>query len=84
MSEQKVTVNGMADAIIENRIAGLEEEYELDHYDIAEIRREEYRKGGWSYDPFPKEEEAAVEEEWHYLSPEQRLNEVGMSMRDFL
>ena len=65
---------------IEARIAELEEEYELDTYDIQEIRDEEYRLGGWSYDPFPEIEE----EEWHYRSLEQQLNEVGMSMRDFL
>lgn len=67
---------------IEARIAELEEEYELDTYDIQEIRDEEYRLGGWSYDPFPEIEEE--EEEWHYRSIEEQLNEVGMSMRDFL
>ena len=50
----------------DQRIAELEEEYELDTYDIQEIRDEEYRLGGWSYDPFPEieeeEEEEAVEE----------------------
>ena len=66
---------------IEARIAELEEEYELDTYDIQEIRDEEYRLGGWSYDPFPEieEEEEEEEEEWHYRSLEQQLNEVGMS-----
>ena len=68
---------------IEVRIAELEEEYELDTYDIQEIRDEEYRLGGWSYDPFPEIEEEE-EEEWHYRSIEEQLNEVGMSMRDFL
>ena len=65
---------------IEARIAELEEEYELDTYDIQEIRDEEYRLGGWSYDPFPEieEEEEEEEEEWHYRSLEQQLNEVGM------
>ena len=60
---------------IENRIAELEEEYELDIYDRNDIREEEYRKAGWRHDPFP--------EDWHYRSMEERLNEVGMSMRDF-
>ena len=71
---------------IEARIAELEEEYELDTYDIQEIRDEEYRLGGWSYDPFPEieEEEEEEEEEWHYRSLEEQLREVGMSMRDFL
>ena len=47
---------------------------------------EEYQKAGWRHDPFPEEleEEAEEEEEdWHYHSMEERLNEVGMSMRDF-
>ena len=73
------------EARIEERIAKLEEEYELDTYDIQEIRDEEYRLGGWSYDPVPEieEEEEEEEEEWHYRSLEEQLNEVGMSMRDF-
>jgi hypothetical protein len=71
---------------IESRIAELEEEYELDIYDRNDIREEEYQKAGWRHDPFPEEleEEAEEEEEdWHYHSMEERLNEVGMSMRDF-
>ena len=40
---------------IENRIAELEEEYELDIFDRNDIREEEYRKGGWKHDPFPEE-----------------------------
>ena len=54
---------------IENRIAELEEEYELDIYDRNDIREEEYQKAGWRHDPFPEEleEEAEEEEEdWHY------------------
>ena len=72
--------------IIENRIAELKEEYDLDRYDIEEIRTEAYRENGWSYDPFPLDEVEAEEpeEEWHYRSIEEQLAEVGMSMRDFL
>ena len=72
------------ETIIEERIAELE--YELDIYDRNDIREEEYKKGGWKHDPFPEEleEEEAEEEEWHYRSMEEQLNEVGMSMRDFL
>ena len=72
--------------IIENRIAELEEEYDLDRYDIEEIRTEAYRENGWSYDPFPLDEVEAEEpeEEWHYRSIYEQLAEVGMSMRDFL
>ena len=74
------------ETIIEERIAELEEEYELYIYDRNDIREEEYKKGGWKHDPFPEEleEEEAEEEEWHYRSMEEQLNEVGMSMRDFL
>ena len=71
---------------IENRIAELEEEYELDIYDRNDIREEEYQKAGWRHDPFPEEFEEEDEEEekdWHYHSMEERLYEVGMSMRDF-
>lgn len=73
------------ESIIEERIAELEEEYELDIYDRNDIREEEYKKGGWKHDPFPEEpeEEEAEKEEWHYRSMEEQLNEVGMSMRDF-
>ena len=73
------------ESIIEERIAELEEEYELDIYDRNDIREEEYRKGGWKHDPFPEEpeEEEAEEEEWHYRSMEEQLWEVGMSMMDF-
>lgn len=74
------------ETIIEERIAELEEEYELDIYDRNDIREEEYQKGGWKHDPFPEEleeEETEEEEEWHYRSMEEQLNEVGMSMRDF-
>lgn len=72
--------------IIENRIAELEEEYDLDRYDIEEIRMGAYRENGWSSDPFPLDEEEVEEpeEEWHYRSIEEQLAEVGMSMRDFL
>ena len=72
--------------IIENRIAELEEEYDLDRYDIEEIRTGAYRENGWSYDPLPLDEVEAEEpeEEWHYRSIEEQLAEVGMSMRDFL
>ena len=43
------------ESIIEDRIAELEEEYELDIFDRNDIREEEYRKGGWKHDPFPEE-----------------------------
>ena len=70
--------------IIENRIAELEGEYDLDRYDIEDIRMEAYKENGWSCDPFPLEDEEEEEEEWHYRSIYEQLAEVGMSMRDFL
>ena len=71
---------------IENRIAELSEEYDLDRSDIEDIRMEAYKENGWNYDPFPLDEEEAEEpeKEWHYRSIEEQLAEVGMSMRDFL
>ena len=39
--------------IIENRITVLEKEYDLDRWDIQEIRTEAYRENGWGSDPFP-------------------------------
>ena len=80
------------EATIESRIAELEEEYELDKYDIADIRLEAYREGGWSYDPFPLEDEEEEDEEEEDEEEEETfrcwtmtdmLREVGMSMRDF-
>ena len=71
----KKTITEVENAI-ENRIAELEEEYELDIY----------QKAGWRHDPFPEEleeDDEEEEEDWHYHSMEERLNEVGMSMRDF-
>ena len=50
------------------------------------ILEEEYQKAGWRHDPFPEEleeDDEEEEEDWHYHSMEERLNEVGMSMRDF-
>lgn len=72
--------------IIESRIAELEKEYDLDHYDIEDIRLEAYWENGWSCDPFPldEEEEEEPEEKWRYRSIGEQLAEVGMSMRDFL
>lgn len=48
----KKTITEVENAI-ENRIAELEEEYELDIYDRNDIREEEYQKAGWRHDPFP-------------------------------
>ena len=58
----KKTITEVENAI-ENRIAELEEEYELDIYDRNDIREEEYQKAGWRHDPFPEELEEDDEEE---------------------
>lgn len=76
------------EAIIEERIAKESEEYDLDHWDIADIRLECYKENGWSYDPFPEEEDEdeddwEEEEEWRPSTMSQMLAELGMSERDF-
>lgn len=73
------------ESIIEERIAELEKEYDLDRFDIAEIREEAYTENGWNHDPFPEEngEEEEDEEEWHYRSIEDQLHDLGMSSWDF-
>ena len=73
--------------IIENRIDEESEIWELDRWDINEIRLETYKANGWSYDPFPEEDEEEDGEDykptWHSMTMSQRLAEVGMSERDF-
>ena len=74
------------EAIIEERIAKESEEFELDRWDIADIRLETYKANGWSCDPFPEEEdeeEESYEAEYHYLTMDEMLAEIGMSERDF-
>ena len=73
---------------IENRIAELEEEYELDIYDRNDIREEEYQKAGWRHDPFPEEleeEDEEEEEDWHQhlniLQSETAHHMVSLSLR---
>ena len=45
------------EAIIEERIAEESKEWELDSYDIDQIRLRTYKENGWDYDPKPYEEE---------------------------
>ena len=47
--------------IIEAKLAALFEDYDLDEYDIAEIRNETYKEHGWYFDPFAEEEEEEPE-----------------------
>ena len=67
---------------IENRIAELEEEYELDIYDRNDIRSSDLLDDEDEEDE-EEDDDEEEEEDWHYHSMEERLNEVGMSMRDF-
>ena len=62
---------------IENRIAELEEEYELDIYDRNDIREEEYQKAGWRHDPFPEELEEEDEEEEKETAADETAAEVA-------
>ena len=75
------------EGIIENRIAELSEEYELESSDIAKIRLDAYHENGWYFDPFPEEEEEETgwKEEGNCccMDMAQRLSEIGMSERDF-
>lgn len=74
------------EAIIEERIAKESGEFELDRWDIADIRLETYKANGWSYDPFPEEEDEKEEDyegEYHYRTMGEMLAEIGMSERDF-
>lgn len=82
--------------LIEKEIAAQDEIYELDRWDRNDIRLEIYRANGWTYDPFPEEDEDAEDEEdeteydewgypiYHYLTMSEMLAEVGMSERDFM
>lgn len=74
------------ESLIEERIAKLSEDYDLDRFDIADIRLEAYKENGWGYDPFPiedDEEEEAEEESTGYRDIYDELRDLGMSMRDF-
>ena len=84
------------EALIEKRIAEEDEIYELDRWDRNDIRLEVYKANGWTYDPFPEEDEDAEEEDedveydrwgepvYRVWTMEDRLREVGMSWRDFM
>ena len=75
------------EALIEERIAKESEEWDLDSYDIDQIRLEVYKENGWSYDPKPYDEE---EEEEDYSEDcifrngiRDYYAELGMSRWDF-
>lgn len=73
--------------LIEQRIAEESEIYDLDDSDIAEIRLEVYKANGWSYDPFPledeeEEEDEEVEYEPAYRSLSQIYADLGLNIHD--
>ena len=70
------------EALIEERIAGESEEFDLDRWDIAEIRLETYRANGWDFDPFEEEAED-WEDDWRIPTMSEMLAEICMSERDF-
>ena len=75
------------EALIEERIARESEEFDLDSWDIAEIRLETYKANGWDFDPFDEEEEDERrdwDDDWHIPTMSEMLREICMSERDFL
>lgn len=71
------------EAAIEKRIAEESETYELDHWDIAEIREEAYKAGGWAFDPFAEELEDEDEDEPEFLTALDYYRLYGLSPADF-
>ena len=74
------------EALIEERIARESEEFDLDRWDIAEIRLETYKANGWDFDPFDEEDEEDEEDwedNWHPRTMSEMLWEIGMSEKDF-
>ena len=70
--------------LIEMEIVRLSKDYDLDLYDINEIRTDFYKTNGWAYDPTPEETEDEHEEELTFQGMYERLADLGMSERDFL
>ena len=74
------------EALIEECIARESEEYDLDRWDIAEIRLETYRANGWDFDPFEEDEEEADvdwDDDWRIPTMGEMFAEICMSGRDF-
>ena len=75
---------------IEEEIARESIEWDLDRYDIEEIRIKHYKANGWTYDPFydeimgTEEEEELDEYECIYrLGVRDYYAELGLSRSDF-
>ena len=76
------------EAIIEERIAKESEEWDLDRYDIDQIRLEAYKENGWGYDPKPYDEEEEEDDyddfgNLPYRRQSDYYTELGLSRWDF-
>ena len=71
---------------IEKRIAEESEIYDLDSYDIAEIRLETYKECGWNYDAGKDEDEEEEDEEIEYEPTYRSLTaiyfDLGLNIHD--
>ncbi len=85
------------ETLIEKEIAAQDEIYDLDRWDRNDIRLGIYKANGWTYDPFPEEDEDAEDEEdedieydrwgepvYRAWTMADKLREIGMSERDFM
>ena len=69
---------------IEARIAADNELYDLDQYDIQEIRDEIYSDYGFNGDPFHEEEDEEFNDDYGGASyMRAKLLDIGMTARDF-
>lgn len=72
--------------LIEKRIAEASEIYDLDDYDIAEIRLETYKECGWNYDAGKDEDEEEEAEEIEYEPTYRSLSaiyiDLGLNIHD--
>ena len=74
------------EAIIEERIAKESEEWDLDSYDIDQIRLQTYKENGWGYDPKPYDEDQEEEEDGDCIyknGVRDYYAELGLSPWDF-
>lgn len=82
-----ITYNAIEKRIAE-KVAEIEEAgYEVDPWELEDIKAEAYAEFGWEYTPEEEEdneEEEEKEEEYHYRSIDEQLRELGMSWSDFM
>ena len=77
------------EALIGKEIEKESELYDLDIYDINDIRLEIYRANGWSYDPWPEGEEESRcffpdDIVWERRDPYYEYTERGLNFWDFV